>query len=122
MRDFELDIYYALKKLGARPELSGYRYIMYAMEVMLNKGDDCIMPVTKELYPLIAKKFDTESHRVERCIRHCIQDICDHTSLDTLNEVLGECHNPKLELKYTNSNFLGLLYNYLRYEVIKENK
>lgn len=51
-----------------KPQNLGFRYIYEAIEYCLKKGR---MPaVTKELYPQIAKKVGSTASRVERAIRH----------------------------------------------------
>lgn len=39
MQDAEKKIYHLLKDLGVRPELEGYRYIKYALLLLIEKGE-----------------------------------------------------------------------------------
>lgn len=49
----------------------GFRYTYEAIEYCLKKG--YVPAITKEVYPYIAKKLGTTSSRVERAIRHEIE-------------------------------------------------
>lgn len=59
----------------------------------------------------VAKVFNTKPTCVERTIRYCIADIREHTPVEVLNEILGENTS-----SVTNSNFIGRVYEYLKYE------
>ena len=45
--------------------------------------------VTKELYPSIAKKFNTTPSRVERAIRHAIEVAWSRGKVDAINQLFG---------------------------------
>lgn len=49
---------------------------------------DVLNSITKELYPSIAKKFNTTSSRVERAIRHAIEVACNRGSVETMHKLL----------------------------------
>ena len=51
-----------------RPHNYGFRYSYEAIEYCLKKG--CVPPITREVYPYVAKKLGTTASRVERAIRH----------------------------------------------------
>ena len=42
----------------------------------------------RQLYPSVAKKYDTTSSRVERAIRHAIEVAWDRGDIDVLNSYL----------------------------------
>lgn len=64
-----ISIYEILTTLGLKSHLSGFKYLKYILESNI----DCYKPVTKFIYPLVAKEFNTTSSRVERAIRHVIE-------------------------------------------------
>ena len=63
------DIFIAI---GIPPHIKGYRYLRTGIKMAVEKPY-IINNVTKELYPNIAKQYDTTSSKVERAIRHAIE-------------------------------------------------
>ena len=45
--------------------------------------------ITKELYPGIARRFDTSASKVERAMRHAIEVAWSRGRLDTVNKMYG---------------------------------
>ena len=45
--------------------------------------------VTKELYPMIAQKFQTTPSRVERAIRHAIELAWDRGNVEMMTKFFG---------------------------------
>ena len=75
-----------------------------------------INAVTKELYPGIAKKYDTTSSRVERAIRHAIEVAWERGDIDTINKLFGyTVHTSKG--KPTNSEFIAMIADKLRLQL-----
>ena len=57
---------------------------------------DLISAVTKELYPMIAKAYNTTPSRVERAIRHAIEVAWNRGKLETIDSLFGyTVHNGK---------------------------
>ena len=52
--------------------IKGYMYLREAITMVVNDME-LLSAVTKELYPSIAKKYNTTASRVERAIRHAIE-------------------------------------------------
>ena len=69
MEDQKIIDYLREKKF--RPQNLGFRYTYEAIEYCLKKG--FVPPITKEVYPYIAKKLGSTSSRVERSIRHEVE-------------------------------------------------
>ena len=69
--------------------------------------------VTKELYPGIAKRYDTASTRVERGIRHAIELAWERGQTDALKQIFGYSMNIERQ-KPTNSEFIALLSDKFR--------
>lgn len=61
-----------IQRFGVPTKLKGYRYLRRAI-VLSVMDSDLLNCITKVLYPIIAKEFDTTSSRVERAIRHAIE-------------------------------------------------
>ena len=77
------------------------------------KDSDIINSVTKELYPSVAKKYQTTTSRVERAIRHAIEVAWDRGDVDTLNSYFGYTIQNNRG-KPTNSEFIAMIADNLR--------
>jgi two-component system response regulator (stage 0 sporulation protein A) len=64
--------------------------------------------VTKELYPMTAKEFDTKPSRVERAIRHAIEVAWSRGDSDNIAKFFG-CTVLGSRGKPTNSEFLAMI-------------
>ncbi len=69
--------------------------------------------VTKELYPLIAEKYNTTPSRVERAIRHAIEVAWDRGNVEMMNKFFGYTVNMDRG-KPTNSEFIAMVADRLR--------
>ena len=58
--------------VGIPAHIKGYHYLREAIR-MVFYNPELIGRITKELYPGIARKFDTSPSKVERAIRHAIE-------------------------------------------------
>ena len=90
MKSLEEDVTGMIHEVGVPAHIKGYQYLREAMScdvcqvtwIMLN-------PITKILYPSIAKKFQTTPSRVERAIRHAIEVAWSRGETDTLDDLFG---------------------------------
>ena len=80
---------------------------------------DLLSAVTKELYPSIAKKYNTTASRVERAIRHAIEVAWGRGKIDTINSLFGYTINNE-KGKPTNSEFIAMIADKLRLGVFSE--
>ena len=72
--------------------------------------------MTKQLYPSVAKMYETTSSRVERAIRHAIEVAWDRGDVDVLNSYFGyTIHNGRG--KPTNSEFIAMISDKLRLQL-----
>ena len=72
--------------------------------------------MTKQLYPSVAKRYETTSSRVERAIRHAIEVAWDRGDVDILNSYFGyTIHNTRG--KPTNSEFIAMISDKLRLQM-----
>ncbi len=101
-----------LRKLGMPANLYGFSYTKTAIE-LIAEDENHLHRITKTLYPTIAKQHNTTPCRVERAIRHAVEMMFLNGDLNEL-ATLGV---PKArDGKLTNGEFLGALYEYLKYE------
>ena len=73
-------------------------------------GGYCINTVAliKELYPGIARKFDTSASKVERAMRHAIEVAWTRGRLDAVNQMYGYRVFAR-EDKPTNGEFIAMV-------------
>lgn len=76
----------AVEELGIPINILGYAYIIEAVELILSAGSPCSL--TKQVYPLIAKRNNTTADCVESAIRKTIERIYIRRSA-SLFEMMG---------------------------------
>lgn len=103
-----------LRTLGMPSHVLGYEYTREAILIALG-NKDIRRSITKELYPTVARAFNTTPSRVERAIRHAIEVAWDRGDLDTFQKFFGFTVSAK-KGKPTNSEFLSALADHLRLE------
>lgn len=101
-----------MHQLGIPAHVKGYQYIRDAI-IMVIEDVSLLGAVTKELYPAIAKKYNTAPSRVERGIRHAIELAWERGHMETLKRIFGYSMNIERQ-KPTNSEFIALLADKLR--------
>ena len=74
--------------LGIPAHIKGYQYLREAV-LMVLENRDVINRITKELYPGIARRFDTSASKVERAMRHAIEVAWSRGRLDAVNRMYG---------------------------------
>lgn len=103
-----------LHNLGIPSHIKGYTYIRDGIEMMYN--DTSLMgAITKELYPKLARSYETTSSRVERAIRHAIEISWNRGDYDLMEELFGnsvDCDKSKP----TNGEFIVTLADRLKLE------
>ena len=80
--DLETIVTDFIHELGVPAHIKGYQYIRSAI-MMVVENMDLLNFITKQLYPEIAKAYNTTASRVERAIRHSIEEMCIRDSLWT---------------------------------------
>ncbi len=110
--DLEVVVTEMIHQLGVPAHIKGYHYLRAAILASID-DQGLLESVTKQLYPTVAKQFETTSSRVERAIRHAIEIAWDRGDLDTINSFFGYTVN-NCKGKPTNSEFIALLTDKLR--------
>ena len=112
--DLETEITNIIHEIGVPAHIKGYMYLREAITMVVNDME-LLSAVTKELYPSIAKKYNTTASRVERAIRHAIEVAWSRGKVDTINQLFGyTVHTTKG--KPTNSEFIAMIADKLRLE------
>lgn len=110
--DLETEITSIIHEIGVPAHIKGYMYLREAITMVVNDME-LLSAVTKELYPSIAKKYNTTASRVERDIRHAIEVAWGRGQVDAINKLFGyTVHNEKG--KPTNSEFIAIIADKLR--------
>ena len=101
-----------LHQIGVPAHIKGYHYLRDSI-LMAVEDPGIINAVTKQLYPSVAKRYNTTSSRVERAIRHAIEVAWDRGDVDVLNSYFGyTIHNTRG--KPTNSEFIAMIADRLQ--------
>jgi len=101
-----------MHEIGIPAHIKGYMYVRKAINMVVN-DIELLSAVTKELYPLIGKEFNTTASRVERAIRHAIDVAWSRGQVETINRIFGyTIRNEKG--KPTNSEFIAMVADKLR--------
>ena len=108
----EADITNIIHEIGVPAHIKGYHYLREAI-LMVVKDMDLLGGITKELYPMIAEKFNTTPSRVERAIRHAIEVAWNRGRVETINKIFGyTIHDEKG--KPTNGEFIAMIADRMR--------
>lgn len=114
------DISEILSSCGIPRHIKGFEYLRSAIlsffdEKEFGRYGFSSISMTKDLYPMVAKKYQTTSSRVERAIRHAIEVAWDRGDTELLNQLFGYSIDPRRG-KPTNSEFVALIVDMLRHE------
>ena len=75
-----------IRKIGIPAHLKGYVYLREAIMLVLDDPTR-IDSITKNLYPVIAKKFGTSNEKVERAMRSAIEIAWERGNIQIINEI-----------------------------------
>ena len=110
--DLETEITSIIHEIGVPAHIKGYMYLREAITMVVNDME-LLSAITKELYPSIAKKYNTTASRVERAIRHAIEVAWGRGQVEAINKLFGyTIQNSKG--KPTNSEFIAMVADKLR--------
>ena len=113
--DLEIEITNLIHEIGVPAHIKGYQYIRDAITIVV-EDRDILSAVTKELYPMVAKKNDTTPSRVERAIRHAIEVAWNRGKIETIDALFGyTVKNDKG--KPTNSEFIAIIADKIKQNI-----
>ena len=113
--DLETIVTDFIHELGVPAHIKGYQYIRSAI-MMVVENMDLLNFITKQLYPEIAKAYNTTASRVERAIRHSIEVAWSRGKPEVMNEIFGyTIHTGKG--KPTNSEFIAMVADRIRLQL-----
>lgn len=114
-RNLEVEVTNIMHEIGVPAHIKGYQYLRDAI-MMVVKNLDIINSITKQLYPSIAREYNTTPSRVERAIRHAIEVAWSRGQVDTIDSLFGYTVNIG-KGKPTNSEFIAMVADKLRLEM-----
>ena len=104
-----------MHEIGIAPHLKGYDYIREAIVICIIDIEK-LDGITKMLYPMIAKKYNTTASRVERAIRHAIETAWIRGNTKRIDELFGYTVSDDRG-KPTNSEFIAMVTDKIRLEM-----
>lgn len=104
-----------IHELGVPAHIKGYQYIRTAI-MMVVDNMELLNYITKQLYPTIAKKYQTTSSRVERAIRHSIEVAWSRGKPEVMNNIFGYTIDTG-KGKPTNSEFIAMVADKIRLQI-----
>lgn len=114
-RNLEAEVTSIMHEIGVPAHIKGYQYLRDAI-MMVVKDLEVINSITKQLYPTIAREYNTTPSRVERAIRHAIEVAWSRGQVDTIDSLFGYTVNLG-KGKPTNSEFIAMVADKLRLEL-----
>lgn len=108
----EVEVTRMIHQMGVPAHVKGYQYLRDAI-VDVVQEISLLGAVTKELYPMIAEKYETTPSRVERAIRHAIELAWDRGNIELMNKFFGYTIDVDRG-KPTNSEFIAMVADKLR--------
>jgi len=110
--DIEVEVTNIMHEIGVPAHIKGYQYLRDAI-MMVVKDLDVINSITKQLYPAIAREYNTTPSRVERAIRHAIEVAWSRGQVEAIDALFGYTVNMG-KGKPTNSEFIAMVADKLR--------
>lgn len=105
--------------MGFRNNLIGTAYLKDAILLLYNLNAGIKINLCKEIYSKVAERNCSTVNRVERDIRHCIQDCYNRGKLFAFN-ALVHCEIVTKDYTITNSELLKSIVSWLRMEIRKD--
>jgi len=104
-----------IHELGVPAHIKGYQYVRTAIMLVV-ENMELLNYITKQLYPVIAKRYSTTSSRVERAIRHSIEVAWSRGRPETMNQIFGYTIDTG-KGKPTNSEFIAMVADRIRLQI-----
>ena len=114
-KTLEAEVTNIIHEIGVPAHIKGYQYLRDAI-MMVVKDIEMINSITKQLYPSIAKAYNTTPSRVERAIRHAIEVAWSRGQVETIDSLFKYTINVG-KGKPTNSEFIAMIADKLRLEL-----
>lgn len=113
----EVKVTNLIHDLGVPAHIRGYQYLREAIIIAV-ENEEIINAITKTLYPILAKKYQTTPSRIERAIRHAIEVAWNRGELAMHDKIFGYTVNSN-KGKPTNSEFIAMIADKIRLESVQ---
>lgn len=111
-RELIQDITDFLCELGMPLHLLGFEYVRLAIYMVYN--DQVYKKrITTQVYPMIAKMYNTDPQNIERSIRHAIEVAFTRGNVDTIYQLFKNTVS-STKSRPTNAEFISMLADHLR--------
>jgi len=105
VKNWEVEVSSIMHQMGVPPHVKGYQYLREAIVNVIQEVS-LLRAITKDLYPMIAEKYQTTPSRVERGIRHAIELAWNRGNIEFKTSFLG--YIPSVEHgRPANSEFIA---------------
>lgn len=104
-----------LLNLGFRPTLKGFVYLKEAIFLYYKKS--IVSSIFSDIYSIIAEKYHVTVMSIDRSIKKSIDDAWYNRGMNPEHE-LFECPCIRVDVAPTNSTFIAMLAEILKYRVI----
>ena len=105
-------ITHIIHQLGIPAHFRGYYFIRDAVMIVLDDFN-ALGHVTTQIYPMIAKMYDTTPSRVERAIRHATETAWCSWDADFIEKVFRYTVNQRIK-RPTNCEFIAMIADKIR--------
>lgn len=117
--DIECDLTTLLIDMGIPASLSGYTYLREAIHLVIDMGASPDGMLSKQVYPVIAKKYGKSMASVEKAIRTAIETAWIRGRTDILDRMFGYTVSAQRG-KPTNTEFIAMIADrYMVYGKVK---
>lgn len=114
--DLEIKITRFMHCMGIPAHLNGYKYIRSSLKLAL-ENFGTIMPITKNLYPQLAKEYNKTPYCIERAIRHAIKVSWDRGNKKIINDIFGYSPDTPYMGCPTNSEYIAMAADDLKMRI-----
>ena len=76
-----------ISEMGITPKYKAHEYIVQGCEIIISKGDISNCMITKEVYPVLARKFKVSPKSVEHAMRSAISQFWEKRALNEKQKV-----------------------------------
>lgn len=112
LRELVNEVTTLMHQIGVPAHLKGHQYIREAI-LMAVQDVSVLGTVNKDLYPVIAKKYNTAARRVERGIHNAIESAWERGKPDAIQQAFGHTINTRFEIP-KNAEFIKILADIFR--------
>lgn len=98
--------------LGISNKYSGYFELIEIMNILINERSGRVDSFSREIYPIVAQRFNVGAHTIERNIRNVIDKCWSLDLMKTLNVYRIDSDKP------TCQEFIFMIKNYMEKSIL----